>query len=608
MSKVSIIVFAKLFIVYLFLFFYFGNWQRDTTSSGDSWGYFAYLPAVFVNGDIYTLEKTIATRKAVNPKMGYDPSNPAGIGEAKHVNGNQVIKYTCGVAMLESPFFLAGQFITKFFTDDVPNGYSYWCMLLLHLGIVVYTFAGALFIFFLLKKYVTEYVALSTIFVLLGATHLLYFTTYNNGMSHPYTFFLYSVVLYFTDRFFSEKGKWYHWLIVCFACGFVTIVRPSNLIVVIIPAVYGIRNFTDIRDRILFLWKHSFVIVAGVAVFFLPILPQLLYWKALSGSYIFYSYGNETFNFLQPHIKEGLIGFKNGWLPYTPVMALAIFGVFFVRKNPFRTALFLLFPLQVYIIYSWWAFWYFNGFGSRPMIDIYPLLAIPIASFFTFCNRNIVAKWLTIIFVLACTYQNFVHTYLYSKGKYWAEIGTSAFYFSTLFKTDLTQKDLILLDTDRNWPNSLVYESTFYANPLDTITLNKGCDANGKCYQVVAANSEFYGLYNSGVNGLQAGDWIRIKLEAYSPTGNWNLDYMNLLVCSISHDNAPLLWTGLRIENKLGNRIYGLWEGKEQVWDTVYYYVKLPKELNNNDIMNIHIWNMGRKELHIRNFSIERWK
>jgi hypothetical protein len=44
--------------------------------------------------------------------------------------------------------------------------------------------------------------------------------------------------------------------------------------------------------------------------------------------FIYYSYAGESFDFLHPQIIRGLFGWKNGWLPYTPVMIFSLPGIY----------------------------------------------------------------------------------------------------------------------------------------------------------------------------------------------------------------------------------------------------------------------------------------
>jgi hypothetical protein len=59
--------------------------------------------------------------------------------------------------------------------------------------------------------------------------------------------------------------------------------------------MFGIVTFADLRARTrLFITHVAHVFIAiGAAV--LPCLPQLFYWKTISGHWVMYSYNNEKF-------------------------------------------------------------------------------------------------------------------------------------------------------------------------------------------------------------------------------------------------------------------------------------------------------------------------
>ena len=65
---------------------------------------------------------------------------------------------------------------------------------------------------------------------------------------------------------------------------------------------------------------------------FLVWIPQLLYWKTVTGNYLFYSYADEGFFFLNPQILKGLFSYRNGWLIYSPVMFFALLGIPFLYR------------------------------------------------------------------------------------------------------------------------------------------------------------------------------------------------------------------------------------------------------------------------------------
>ena len=71
-------------------------------------------------------------------------------------------------------------------------------------------------------------------------------------------------------------------------------------------------------------------------------------------------------------------------------MIFAIAGIFFLIKKQREWVLPILvfLILNVYVVYSWWCWWYGGSFGSRPMVESYALLAIPLAAFFAYFDKK----------------------------------------------------------------------------------------------------------------------------------------------------------------------------------------------------------------------------
>jgi hypothetical protein len=89
------------------------------------------------------------------------------------------------------------------------------------------------------------------------------------------------------------------------------------------------------------------------------------------------------FYFFKPQVINGLFSYRKGWLVYTPVMIFAIAGFIWLRKyaNSLFLPILIFTVINIYVVYSWWCWWYGGCYGSRPMIDMYGIMAIPLAAF-----------------------------------------------------------------------------------------------------------------------------------------------------------------------------------------------------------------------------------
>jgi hypothetical protein len=60
----------------------------------------------------------------------------------------------------------------------------------------------------------------------------------------------------------------------------------------------------------------------------------------------------------------------------------------FKKQPPLFWSIFIFTILNVYILSSWWCWWYGGSFGMRPMIDCYGLLAIWLALFLQYLYKK----------------------------------------------------------------------------------------------------------------------------------------------------------------------------------------------------------------------------
>lgn len=132
---------------------YYGMHERFLKDGGDAWGYYIYLPSVFISGDISSLAYVSAKREEFSPHTINKSINHLGYGEVYIApNGNPVIKYTSGVAIMLSPFFLIAHGLS-FLTGNETSGFTdiYWWSM--YLGVMIWVLIGMFFVYQILIRY-----------------------------------------------------------------------------------------------------------------------------------------------------------------------------------------------------------------------------------------------------------------------------------------------------------------------------------------------------------------------------------------------------------------------------------------------------------------------
>ena len=141
----------------------------------------------------------------------------------------------------------------------------------------------------------------------------------------------------------------------------------NTIIFLLLFVFYNTYSFQDVKERLAFHLKqyYNFIIlfILGIVVF----IPQMMYWHALTGKFVFYSYQNETFsNWKSPKILEVIAGPKSGWLIYCPIMILSLIGLIMAwRKKAVNAKVTtFIFLCLLYVCSSWWAYTFGAAYGS----------------------------------------------------------------------------------------------------------------------------------------------------------------------------------------------------------------------------------------------------
>ncbi len=361
-SGKAVIILVSIIIIAQFANHY---WTRkDKVITWDVLEYYQYLPATFIYGDVTLSFMNDSNR---NDYWVFWP----------HVSptGKWVFKFTMGMSILYSPFFFMAHLYALLF--DEPTGYSSPYKFMLVMSSWVFLLIGLIYLRKILLRYFKEpEIILALTGIVLG-TNLLYYTAVRSAMSHVYSFALFSVFIYQTIKWY-EQISWKKSIILGLLAGLISLIRPSNTIILLFIFLYDIRN---LKERVQFLLQNSWHILLMAIMFLLVWTPQMFYWKAVTGQWMYWSYDDEGFFFNNPQIIRGLFSYRNGWLLYTPIMAFGLGGIYFIfrDKNPLRWPVLLFTLLNIYIITSWWCWWYV-GFGNRAFIESYAVLSLPLTA------------------------------------------------------------------------------------------------------------------------------------------------------------------------------------------------------------------------------------
>lgn len=339
----------------------------------DARGYFAYLPAIFVHGDL-TWQSSLAAEEELlgaNKVQHYLHHNQ----EGKLFN-----KYYPGMALLQAPFYLMGTGLDAML-DKGPSGYGFFSVFFVQLGALCYGLLAFVFLSKFLKNAFpdnkwTTWVA----FLLIVGTNVINQMQFYPTYSHIYSFAISCAFIYYVQAYALKVSLKYALLIgVCL--GVLVLIRPTNILIIFaLPLVLQSSKAFKVFFTDLFTLKSGHILSAlfsfSVLIFLLLLLNYLQ-----TGSPFNWSYQGEGFNFSKPEIFETLFGYRIGLFTHVPLTLFAMFGFYYVVKQKDYYLLLtwgLYFVIITYVIASWWCWDYGGQFGQRVYTEHTWLFAFPL--------------------------------------------------------------------------------------------------------------------------------------------------------------------------------------------------------------------------------------
>lgn len=391
---------ATLIALFLLLYItYDKRWTYSPVIEWDVCSYYSYIKGILYEGDPHLRLWNVDT----NRMELYTYTSP----QSEKMTGGLALLYLPGVAVAH----VAASLSPHYQADGISLPYR----VALQYNVIPYLWFGFYFLYIVLFKVIRRHwpVILALLTTFFG-TNLLYYSALENAMSHAYTFALYSLWLYLSLQWFT-KPRLTIAIGMGFLAGLIVWIRPVNLI--LLPASFGLFWFLRPYERSPYIWRelpsHLLWMVAA-AVFML--IPQSIYWKITSGHWLVYSYGDEGFFLFSPKIIDGLFSWRKGWVLYSPVLLMLVPGFAALWRRSWKGTGILLatFIVFIYITFSWWCWWYGGGYSQRPLIDILPLLSLPIAAAWRLIPRFILpVRVLLIALITAFIALNAFHVWQY---------------------------------------------------------------------------------------------------------------------------------------------------------------------------------------------------
>ena len=405
--------------------FTFYNLWKENRITLDVPSYYTYLPAFIIHQD---------------PELNFIDADPdyyeGKIWYYRIENGRKLIKHPMGISVALSPFFIAGHLLAKI-SNANEDGYSLPYQNSVSIGVFIYLITGLYFLRKLLLIYFDDKITALTLLAVVMGTNLLWYSTFELLMPHAVSFSLICISVYtFIKWIATQKSMYLFYFAVAF--GLSLLIRQLAITFILFFLVYGILAKGGIKIFIQFISSNIKNITLAAFITLAIVSLQLFYWRYVTGQWFYDPYVGEHFVFFENKMWQFLFGFRKGLFIYFPLLLFFIIGlIYYFRKDKaiFYSVL-TVFVVSVFIFSSWWAWSYGISRGVRPMIDYYPVMAIPLAAGINmFYKRKALRIVLFIIFPLLILL-NLFQTWQYKNGLIHFDNMTRAAYFKGFLQTE----------------------------------------------------------------------------------------------------------------------------------------------------------------------------
>jgi len=512
----GLLFFSAIAILLATHFFYYPKWTKPGTEATISWdasGYYMYLPALFIYKDIKgcSFKDSILSR--------YEPTFDFQQAFIHESSGNYVMKYPIGQAVIFSPFFFTAHAIALWIDLYEADGFSRPYQFFISMGSLIYMLIGLFYLRKTLSLYFNSWSAdLAMLGLVLGSNYLNY-AAIDGAMTHNSLFTVYTLLIYQTIKYY-QNPQYKSALSIGILVGLTAIIRPTEIMTLAIPLLWGVNliSASSLSERLSMIVNHLSKYASATAAMIVIGSIQLIYWKYATSDWIVYSYQDQGFSWLSPHIWKGLFSYKSGWLMYSPFMIFSLIGFYWLFKWQRQISFLLLFytVMFIYVVFAWDIWWYGGSLGQRTMVQLYPVLAFPLAAYMEWFRKTAIWRQVILVFLMVIlAYANLWFTHqAHLGGMLHPGHMTRAYYWKILGKYEAKREHLKLLDTRDSYDGKRYHIEKVYRDTSPTFVLNQDTQFSPTIRVPLSNKAEWLRVY--GTFSISQKEWDMWRMTQWA--------------------------------------------------------------------------------------------
>ena len=373
-----------LLLVFLLTIPLLNPWVR-----GDGAGYYAYARAPLIEHSLnfthdYQLGNESFREQCVE-------GNGQIRSECRTRTGHLKNHFSVGPAMLWSPFLLAahaGVLVARGMGASVAaDGFSLPYRYAMAFATGLYGFLGLWLSFRLASKYVAPVWALLATLAIWWGSSLPVYMYFNPSWSHAHSAFVCALFLWYWDATREDRSLW-QWVVLGLITGLMLDVYYANLMIVGVVAAEGAWDYAGILRShaasgaaVLKLARRHAIFGSVVCVAMIPtfVSRAIVYGGPFESDYV----SIRDYLWSSPMFFSVLFSSQHGLIAWTPLLALAIAGLFLFAFHEPRTGVPLCCALVAfYVFISFYPDWAgISSYGNRFFISLTAIFILGLGYF-----------------------------------------------------------------------------------------------------------------------------------------------------------------------------------------------------------------------------------
>ncbi len=360
-------------------------------AASDEIEYFSYLPSILLDGDL-NFRNQYEYFCSRDPQDCVKSRFQETFLDMKTPTGMQINFGPMGTAVLWLPFYLVAHLFALIAQNFNPafaaSGVSQPYIFAVSVGSAFWGWVGMYLAYRIARHYFDEAIALGSALVILFATNAVYYMYVAPAFSHATSLFASAlfVFVWWRTRESRARGNWLHWFALGASGGLMTMVREQEgvfFVMVLVEGAHVLYGVLHKSEKYVALQKWilgAFVMAFGALLVF---LPQLMVYRVLNGNFMPARNVTDKFTWNGNHILDILFSNFHGLFTWTPVVLLAVIGLFLLwRQDKLLAAAFLVaFAVETYLLGSFSTWFGGAAYGGRRFINCTVLFVIGLAAF-----------------------------------------------------------------------------------------------------------------------------------------------------------------------------------------------------------------------------------